>query len=132
MERRDGDLRVSPAPARWSCCRLPRRPVPRHLATKRLGGCCDWNGRTEKRKAHRIFVCHLAISTSLAIWRLLAHRRVRRFNWRDTSWKGCGDGPPPDAAMASAGSSRGLGGRRARDGGPMYDAVFELATAHLL
>ena len=44
---------------------------------KRLGGGCDWNGRTEKRKAHRIFVCHLAISTSLVIWHLLAHRRVR-------------------------------------------------------
>src|SRR5712671_988701 len=69
----DGDLGVFPVPARWSCGWLPRRSAPRHLATTRLGGCCEGNGRTEKRKAYRIFVCDLAISTSLVIWHLPAH-----------------------------------------------------------
>jgi hypothetical protein len=60
---------------------------------KRLGGCCDWNGRTEKRKAHRIFVCHLAISTSFGHLAFTCSSSGSRFNLRDTSWKGCADGP---------------------------------------
>src|SRR5438309_452092 len=74
MEQRDGDLGVSPAPARRSCCWLPRRPVPRHLATKAPRGMLRLersNRKAEGASNIRLSSCDIHVFWSSGIYLLI-------------------------------------------------------------